>query len=297
MPGPDAKANSSVRPPSSKILVDGGDPQETSHIKQLLGFVDGQTTNPSLIAKNPEVARLVKSGQQLTETQEAAEYRKIVQTISPLVGDAGVSIEVFADLDTTADDMLRQGREMNSWIPNAYIKYPCTAEGLKAAQRSVAEGLRVNITLCFSQRQAAAVYAATKGSNAPVYVSPFVGRLDDIGQNGMDLIRNIKRMYAGGDGHVLVLAASIRGLQHLLCSFHYGAELVTVPAKVLEEWSSQGAPLPDQHFGYTPVGAEIAYEELNLDQPWDSFDIQHHLTRKGIQKFVADYQSTIRRAS
>ena len=141
----------------SKILVDGGDPQETTRIRQLIGFVDGQTTNPSLIAKNPEVMHLIESGHRLTEREEAAEYKKIVQAISPLVGDAGVSIEVFADLNTTADEMLNQGREMNSWIPNAYIKYPCTAEGLKAAQRSVAEGIRVNITLCFSQQQAAAV--------------------------------------------------------------------------------------------------------------------------------------------
>ena len=114
--------------PHSKILVDGGDPEETAQIKQRIGFVDGQTTNPSLIAKNPEVMQLVESGHRFTEQEEAAEYRKIVQAISPLVGDAGVSIEVFADLNTTGDEMLNQGREMNSWIPNAYIKYPCTAE-------------------------------------------------------------------------------------------------------------------------------------------------------------------------
>lgn len=296
MANPDAAKAKRPRP-SSKILVDGGDPQETKRIRELIGFVDGQTTNPSLVAKNPEVADLVKSGQKLTETQETAEYRKIVQAISPLVGEAGVSIEVFADLETTADAMLQQGREMFSWIPNAYIKYPCTEEGLKAAHRSVAEGLRVNITLCFSQSQAAAVYAATKGAKAPVYVSPFVGRLDDIGQNGMDLIRNIKRMYAAGDGHVLVLAASIRNLQHLLCSFHYGAELVTVPAKTLQEWAGQGMPLPDEDFTYKPVGAEIPCQELDLNQSWERFDIQHELTRKGIQKFVADYKSTIRQAS
>src|ERR1051326_4186961 len=117
--------------PTSKILVDGGDPEETLRIKQLLGFVDGQTTNPSLIAKNPEVKQLVSSGHTLTEPEEASEYRKIVQAISPLVGSAGVSIEVFADLDTTADEMLKQGREMFTWVPNAYIKYPCTSEGLK----------------------------------------------------------------------------------------------------------------------------------------------------------------------
>lgn len=79
----------------------------------------------------------------------------IVQAISPLVGGAGVSIEVFAALDTTAEEMLAQGQEMFSWIPNAYIKYPCTHEGLRADQMSVREGLRVNMTLCFSQEQAA----------------------------------------------------------------------------------------------------------------------------------------------
>ena len=78
-----------------------------------------------------------------------------MQTISPLVGDAGVSIEVFADFDTTAEEMLAQGREMVSWIPNAYVKYPCTHEGLRAAQMSVRESMRVNMTLCFSQEQAA----------------------------------------------------------------------------------------------------------------------------------------------
>ncbi|HEU4981758.1 MAG TPA: transaldolase family protein [Acidobacteriaceae bacterium] len=289
-------ADSNAKRPKTKILVDGGDPEETKRVKQLIGFVDGQTTNPSLIAKNPEVKRLVESGQRLSAEQERAEYRKIVNAISPLVGDAGVSIEVFADLNSTADEMLKQGRDMSTWIPNAYIKYPCTTEGLKAAKQSVAEGIRVNITLCFSQQQAAAVYGATKGTRAPAYVSPFVGRLDDIGQNGVDLVGNIKRMYAPGDGHVHVLAASIRSLQHLMYAFHVGAELATVPTKVLEEWAKQGMPLPDANFSYKPVGKEIPYENIDLNRPWEQYDLQHELTRKGIQKFVADYESTIRKA-
>jgi transaldolase len=289
--------NVPAKRPHSKILVDGGDPQETKRVRQLLGFVDGQTTNPSLIAKNPEVMRLVESGHTLTESEQATEYRKIVQTISPLVGDAGVSIEVFADLNTTADEMLKQGREMNSWIPNAYIKYPCIAEGFKAAQRSVAEGMRVNMTLCFSQQQAAAVCAATKGSRSPVYVSPFIGRLDDIGQNGVDVLRNIKRMFARSDGHVLILAASIRTLQHLLYAFHIGAELVTVPSKILEKWAGEGMALPPDDFAYKTVGAEIPYQELDLEQPWERFNIEHELTTKGIQKFVTDYRATLRKVS
>jgi transaldolase len=204
---------------------------------------------------------------------------------------------VFSDLNTTGDEMLTQGREMYTWIPNAYIKYPCTAEGLKAAQRSVAEGIRVNITLCFSQQQAAAVYAATKGSRDPAYVSPFVGRLDDIGQNGADLIANIKRMFDQSDHHVHVLAASIRSVQQLLFAFHVHSELVTVPAKVLDQWAKEGMPLPGDDFAYKPVGAEIPYEKLNLELPWERFNIEHELTRKGIQKFVADYKATLRKAS
>jgi transaldolase len=277
----------------TKILVDGGDPAETLRVRDLLGFVDGQTTNPSLIAKNPEIRQLVASGHKLTAEQEAEEYKKIVRQISPLIGDAGVSIEVFADLNTTADDMFRQGKDMFSWIPNAYVKYPCTSEGLKAAHMSVEAGIRVNMTLCFSQSQAAAVYAATRGSKAPVYVSPFIGRLDDHGQNGVDVISNIKRMYATGDAHVLVLAASIRNIEHLLFSFAAGAELTTVPAHVLQEWAEKGFPLPDKNFSYKHIGETIAYEHLDLSQPWQSFNIEHELTRKGIEKFVADYRATL----
>src|SRR5438477_12113526 len=193
------------------------------------------------------------------------EYKKIVQTISPLVGDAGVSIEVFSDERTLAQEMFDQGREMFSWIPNAYIKYPCTAEGLRAAHMSVRQGIRVNITLCFSQQQAAAVYAATKGTKQPAYVSPFVGRLDDIGQSGMDVVKNIKRMFSKGDGHVLVLAASIRSLEHLLYCFALETELATAPAKTLEQCASKNFPTPDNQFEYKAPGKPILYEELDLE--------------------------------
>jgi transaldolase len=281
--------------PKTKILVDGGDPQETLEIKEMLGFVDGQTTNPSLIANNPHIKELIASGHKLSNREEMDEYKNIVQTISPLVGDAGVSIEVFSDEKTTAQEMFSQGQEMFSWIPNAYIKYPCTSEGLRAAQNSVKQQMRVNMTLCFSQQQAAAVYAATKGTKEPAYVSPFVGRLDDIGQNGMDVVKNIKRMFSKGDGHVLVLAASIRSLEHLLYCFALQTELATVPAKILKLWANKNFPIPEKRFQYQSSGKPIQYQELDLKQPWQSFDIQHELTRKGIEKFAADYRATLSR--
>ena len=292
--------NSATRKSKAQLLVDGGDPQETLRVRNVVGYVDGQTTNPTLVAKNPEVRTIISSGQKFSSQEELQEYKKIVQAISPLVGGAGVSIEVFADLDTTGEDMLAQGRQMFSWIPNAYIKYPCTHEGLRAAQMSVREGLRVNMTLCFSQEQAAAVYAATKGSKATVYVSPFVGRLDDHGQNGMDLVKNIKKMYEAGDGHVHVLAASIRHLKHLLGSFTLDAELVTAPAKVWEEWAGASFPLPGKDFVVQGTDTQlkpIAYKALDLNREWESFDVRHDLTTKGIQQFVADYKSTLKQSA
>ena len=295
--------NTLTRRPKTQLLVDGGDPEETLRVRGFVGYVDGQTTNPTLVAKNPEVRTLVSSGHKLSSREELDEYKKIVQTISPLVGNAGVSIEVYADFDTTAEEMLAQGREMFSWIPNAYVKYPCTHEGLRAAQMSVREAMRVNMTLCFSQEQAAAVYAATKGSKAPVYVSPFVGRLDDRGENGMDLVKNIKQMYKTGDGHVHVLAASIRHLKHLLGSFALETDLVTAPGKVWEEWAASSFQLPEADFVYQGTDKAdkplnpIAYKSVDLNREWESFNIRHDLTTKGIQQFVADYKSTLKQSA
>ena len=282
--------------PYTKILVDGGDPLETKRVEELLGFkVDGQTTNPSLIAKNPEIAALVKSGHRLSKSEEDAEYKKIVQSVSPLIGDAGVSIEVFSDLHTTTEQMVEEAREKSTWIPNAYIKLPTTKAGLAAGEQLASEGIRLNFTLCFSQEQAAAVYVATKNATSPTYVSPFIGRLDDIGQNGIDLIRNIKQMFvAAGDGHVKVLSASIRNIDHLMAVFACRSDLVTVPTAILEKWQLAEFPMPGEGYNY-PSGSlrPIIYKEVALDQFWTSYDIHNNLTDQGILKFVADYKATL----
>ncbi len=278
----------------TKILLDSGDPIETKQIHDLLGFLDGQTTNPSLVAKSPEIIQALQNGHKLTLAEENADYKKIVEEISIQVGDAGVSIEVYSDFNTTAEEMFAQGKEMYTWAPNAYIKYPCTKEGLRAANMSVKEGIRVNITLCFSQEQAAAVYAATKGASAPVYVSPFIGRLDDHGMNGMNLISNILEMYKNGDGHVKVLAASIRSLDHFLEVLRLNCDLITAPGKIIQEWNEKGMAMPDEEFSYQPTGlSTILYQNLNLNKDWQEFNIEHELTKAGIERFVADYKGTL----
>jgi len=153
----------------TKIFLDSGDPQETREALKILGHLDGQTTNPSLIAKNPQA-----QGKKFTSEEVYAFYRKVVEEISGLIPQGSVSVEVYADKNTRVETMINQAKEMNTWIPNSHIKLPITQNGLEAASALVKQGIRVNMTLCFTQQQAAAVYAATKGAKkGEVFVSLF----------------------------------------------------------------------------------------------------------------------------
>ncbi len=280
----------------TRIFLDGGDPGETRALLKLLGFLDGQTTNPTLIAKNPEARQRLESGRKFSRDEVLEFYRSVVREISGLLPAGSVSVEVYADGATPALDMLAQGREMFRWIPNAHVKFPTSRNGLEAAEQAVRDGLRVNMTLVFSQEQAAAVYAATRNAKrGDVFLSPFVGRLDDRGENGMDLIANVTGMYRRGDGHVEVLTASVRKLDHLLRALQLGSDIVTAPFAVLQEWAGRGMPLPGKNFRYEAKGlAPIPGRDLTLDSEWTSYDIRHELTDKGIAKFSADWNALVR---
>ncbi len=280
----------------ARIFLDGGDPGETREIIRLLGFLDGQTTNPTLISKNPEARKRLEKGEKFSEQEILNFYQDVVREISALIPEGSVSIEVYADASTSAEQMLKQGKEMASWIPNAHIKFPTTKEGLKAAEQTVKEGLRVNMTLCFKQEQSAAVYAATlSAKKGDVFVSPFIGRLDDRGQNGMDLISNIIKMYQQGDGHVMVLTASVRSYDHMLCALQMGSDIITAPFNLLKEWGEKGLPLPGEDYTYNSGDLkEIPYEEIDLTKNWQGYDILHDLTDKGIDRFAADWNSLIK---
>lgn len=277
----------------TQLFIDGGDPAETAQATQLLqdaGYagLDGQTTNPSLVAKNPEIAARIKSGDTLTKEELLTKYKAIVQDIERSAAGA-VSIEVYADKNTTAGEMMAQAREMNSWIASAVVKLPTMAEGLVAAEQLKGE-MRLNMTLCFTQNQAAAVYAATKDAVHPVFVSPFVGRLDDAGFDGVQHIRNVLDMYKNGDGHVHVLAASFRRQESFLETIRLGTHAVTINFKLFKPWASQGFPLTDE---YASDGKDIPYQELDLAREWQSFDIQHELTDTGLQKFADDWNNLL----
>jgi transaldolase len=279
----------------TRIFLDGGDPEETRELVDRLGFLDGQTTNPTLISKNPEARKRLRKGGRFTEEELLEFYRKVVVEISQLIPEGSVSVEVYADLHTTSASMLMQAREMFSWVGNAHIKFPTNAEGLKALSEAAASGLKANMTLCFRQEQAAAVYAAAGGAKrGNVFVSPFVGRLDDRGRNGMSLVGNIMRMYRGGDGRVEVLTASVRGYEHLQAALAMGSDIVTAPFEILKEWGDRELALPGKDYQYQNQELEdIPYLELDLEEDWEDYDIFHELTDKGIRNFAEDWDSLL----
>jgi transaldolase len=280
---------------NTKLFIDSGSVEDTRSIIESMGFIDGQTTNPSLIAKSSGAKARLDAGEKFTPEEVNEFYKNTVKDIREVMPEGSISIEVYADADTKAEQMIEQGTEMNTWIPGAHIKLPTTAEGLKAARNFVDAGINVNMTLVFSQQQAAAVYVATTGAKkGQVFLSPFIGRLDDIGQDGMSLIENILKMYREqGDGHVQVLIASVRSMEHLKAAVALKSDIITVPLKQLLAWKDAGMEVPEL-FIYAPDGlSPIPFEELDFTQGVEAFDIGHDLTDKGLKKFAEDWNSII----
>jgi transaldolase len=181
------------------------------------GIVDGVTTNPSLIAKE---------GRPIAE-----QIAKICEII-----DGDISAEVVS---TTANEMIPEGRKLAAIHPNVVVKLPLTRDGIKACSTLSKEDIRVNVTLCFSAGQA--LLAAKAGA---YIISPFVGRLDDIGQSGMDLIGQIVRIYDNYGFSTQILSASLRHTTHVIESALSGAHIGTMPFKVLDQLFNH--PLTDK---------------------------------------------------
>jgi transaldolase len=212
-----------------KFFVDTADVAE---IKELAatGLLDGVTTNPSLVAK------------------AKGDFKEIIAKICAVV-PGPVSAEVAA---TDLDGMLKEGRALAKIAGNVTVKVPLTWDGLKACRALTQEGTMVNVTLCFSANQA--LLAAKAGAT---FISPFVGRLDDAGQDGMELIREIRTIYDNyPDLNTQILAASIRHTIHVKQAAMIGADVATVPPPVLRAL------------------------------------VQHPLTDKGLAAFLADWQKT-----
>jgi transaldolase len=191
-----------------KFFIDTANLDEIKEANEM-GLIDGVTTNPSLIAREGDI-----------------DFKEHISKICALVkGD--ISAEVVS-LDT--EGMLREGRELAKIADNVVVKCPLTLDGLKATRTFTAEGIKTNVTLCFSAAQA--LLAAKAGAT---YISPFIGRLDDIAQDGMALISDIVQIYENYDYATQVLAASIRHPMHIVDAALVGADVCTIPFKTLAQ--------------------------------------------------------------
>ena len=200
-----------------KFFLDSANLDEIREAAEL-GLIDGVTTNPSLISKEGGV-----------------DFKEHIAAVCELV-EGDVSAEVTS-LDK--EGMLREGREYARIAPNVIIKCPLTRDGLKATRQLTSEGIRVNVTLCFSAAQA--ILAAKAGA---AYVSPFVGRLDDVGQSGLAVLAEIVEIYRNYEWRTEILASSIRHPVHVIEAARVGADVATMPFKVLGQLFNH--PLTDK---------------------------------------------------
>jgi transaldolase len=190
-----------------KIFIDSANVKEIREA-MALGVIDGVTTNPSLVAK---------------ENRPAAEIFKEICAIVP----GPVNAEVIS---LEAQGMLAEAAELSRIAPNIVVKIPLVKEGLKAVKILSAKGVKTNVTLCFSPSQALLVAKA-----GATYVSPFIGRLDDIGQTGMELIADIRRIYGNYGFTTQIIVASVRNPMHVVDAAKLGADIATIPFAVIDQ--------------------------------------------------------------
>jgi transaldolase len=209
-----------------KFFIDTANVEEIKKANAL-GLLDGVTTNPSLVSK------------------EGRDFKELITEICQIV-DGPVNAEVVS---TDADGMIREAMDLIKLGDNIVVKIPLIKEGLKAVKALTAEGIKTNVTLCFSPVQA--LMAAKAGA---AYISPFVGRLDDISHNGMELVEQITQIYENYGFETEIIVASVRNPLHVLDAALMGADIATIPYKVMEQL------------------------------------IKHPLTDIGLEKFLADWK-------
>jgi transaldolase len=209
-----------------KIFIDSGDTGEIREAHEM-GLIDGVTTNPSLAAKSGKP------------------FKDLIMEITEIV-DGPISAEVVS---TTAGEIISEGEGIAAWHKNIVVKVPLIAEGLKAVKHFALHGIKTNVTLCFTGAQA--LLAAKAGAT---YVSPFVGRLDDICFDGMDVIRDIRTIYDNYGFETQILTASARSPLHFLEAARIGSDVITAPFAVIKQL------------------------------------LKHPLTDSGLQQFLADWE-------
>jgi transaldolase len=268
---------------NTKIFLDSANPQDTIEAIKILGFLDGQTTNPSLFAKTQY--------EKLEESEIWDKYGQTLNAIRLLLPNGSISAEVYADNSTTVSQMLVQADRLLSYDKDLHIKLPISTNGIKALEGLVQKGIKVNMTLGFDQNQAYAV--AQKSINTKpdqIYYSSFIGRLFDNNINGINNLINIKNMYSEINTPVSILACSFRNLDQFLACMALEVDIVTVSLDILKEWQKHNfviPPLSSFHF----TGQNLKNIKIN---ELDTNRVNNPLSIAGINKFAQDWTSVIK---
>lgn len=297
----------------TRFILDSGNPDEYREAIALAQQhnveIWGATTNPSLIAKK-------LAGEKVSQKEAFELQKNIALEILDLVPGA-VSVEVYVDETTPAYTMVEQGSEISSWDNRIVVKIPTTIEGFKTRTELRKTHIPVNNTLVFSQEQ---IYAICLHEHIcqqtfgpidnlyPPFISPFVGRLDDIGENGMMLVENGMKIKSLFDESLWMLEASVRKIEHLKIGLDLEAELITAPLKVYEEWfalsENEKQSLDTKMYakdlratdsfqpseGIRNIATLTAFmQAIGTNQ----LNVQHELTTKGIKRFATDWKSVI----
>lgn len=300
----------------TKFILDSGNTEEYKEIAALAdekgSELWGSTTNPSLIAKSAG-ERL--EGKKLTMDEAFELQRKIVMEILEIVPGA-VSAEVYADRDTTAEEMAKQGREIARWDRRVVVKLPTTVEGMKARTALRSESILTNNTLVFSQEQIYAICLHEEiiqrnfepQSMWPPFISPFVGRLEDQEFDGMDVVHQGMRLKKIFNAPLWMLEASVRKLDDVKTGISLGSELITAPAGVYREWFALSEE--EQHEKVVLTDEEVLNQIPHWDPPVEflttntiedfyrliesgTLNINHPLTDKGIDRFIQDWKAIL----
>ena len=296
----------------TQYILDSGDPEEYRAIATLAKehneVLFGATTNPTLIAKK-------LAGKKVSQEEAFELQKQIVMEIIDIV-PGPVSAEVYADEHTTGEQMAEQGREIAKWHERIVVKLPTTLEGFKARTSLRREKVPINNTLVFSQQQVFAVCMHEKlvQQESPIqnawepFISPFVGRLDDSGEDGMAIVEHAMHLKRAHNFTPLILLSSVRSIDHMKRGLDCEVDLITAPGKVYQEWFIM---TPEQRTSVDSKSKSsslksIAYWEpdtelLGIDS-LDSFmealelgviDIRHQLTDTGLTRFATDWQTII----
>ena len=272
---------------NTKIFIDSGNPKDTREAIKVYSLLEGQTTNPSLVAKNPDLLKKLENGKQLDLTEE---YKSIIIEINQILPKKSISIEVYADQLTTPEEIIEQALNFNKWVPNSFIKVPLTRSGILAAQQLIQLNININITLNFSLEQAYALHLACNKLlieyGTEMYISPFIGRLDDNGESGIQTIINIQKLYKKLDSRIQVLAASIRSFESIQEVISNNIDIITIPPKF---FTNELVVYLHPNQNYLKSENIDLNSFINETNNWEELNIQHNLTDSGLEKFANDW--------